>query len=217
MKLVMLSDTHAKWKKLVIPECDVLISAGDYSFRGERHLVKNFHEWLNKQPAKHIISVQGNHEVEVEKDFQNAKQLALSVCPRVQFIDEGEVVIDGVKFYGSAITPWFYDWAWNRWRGPDIKKHWDRIPDDTQVLITHGPPAGFLDIVYHADGMTPKERVGCMDLADRIKELKQLKLHVFGHIHGSTGETHFNGVTYINASICDEMYKPTNPVREFEL
>ena len=44
----MISDTHAKWKKLVIPECDVLISAGDYSFRGERHLVKNFHEWLNK-------------------------------------------------------------------------------------------------------------------------------------------------------------------------
>jgi Icc-related predicted phosphoesterase len=217
MKIVMISDTHAKWKKLVIPECDVLISAGDYSFRGERHLVKNFHEWLNKQPAKHIISVQGNHEVEVERDFQNAKQLALSVCPRVHFIDEGEVVIDGVKFYGSAITPWFHDWAWNRWRGPDIKKHWDRIPDDVQVLITHGPPAGFLDIVYYADGMTPKERVGCMDLADRIKELKQLKLHVFGHIHGSTGETNFNGVTYINASICDEMYMPTNHVREFEL
>lgn len=217
MRIVMISDTHAKWQKLVIPECDVLISAGDYSFRGEKHLVKNFHEWLSKQPARHVISVQGNHETWVEKNLQEAKDLVFQVAPRVKFVVEESFEIEGVKFHGSAITPWFYDWAWNVERGPAIKAHWDKIPDDTQVLITHGPPHGQLDIVYYADGVTPKERVGCYELEERIRELKQLKLHVFGHIHGSAGERTFNGVTYINASICDEMYMPTQPVREFEL
>jgi len=211
MKIVLISDVHGKWNKLQIPECDILISCGDYSFRGERHMVKDFHEWLNKQEAGHIISVQGNHETWVEKNFTEAKELAEKACPGVHFIDEGTVDIEGIKIHGSAITPWFYDWAWNRRRGPEIKRHWDVIPDDTQILITHGPPAGILDVVYFTDGVTPKERVGCHDLMDRINQLKQLKLHAFGHIHGSAGETVFN------ASICDEMYMPTNPVREFDL
>lgn len=217
MKIAMISDVHDKFKNLVIPECDLLISAGDYSFRGEKHIVERFHAWLSKQPARHVISVQGNHETWVEKNFAEAKEIANKVAPRVHFIDEGTIEIEGVKIHCSAITPWFYNWAWNRHRGPEIKRHWDLIPDDVDVLVTHGPPHGQLDIVYYPDGMTPKERVGCIDLKERIRELKKLKLHVFGHIHGSSGETTFNGVRYVNASICDEMYMPTNPVREFEL
>ncbi len=69
MKIVAISDVHCKWNKVVIPECDILISAGDYSFQGEPHVVVDFHKWLNKQPAKHKISVQGNHEKQVEKNF----------------------------------------------------------------------------------------------------------------------------------------------------
>jgi Icc-related predicted phosphoesterase len=217
MKLVLISDVHGKWNKLVIPPCDVLISAGDYSFQGEKHMVEDFHAWLNKQPAKHIISLNGNHEKLVEKNFCEYKGIAQAACPRVYFIDEGEVRIEGVKFWGSAITPWFHNWAWNRDRGADIKRHWDRIPDDVDVLITHGPPAGILDVVYYVDGMTPRDRVGCHDLMNRINDLKQLKLHVFGHIHGSSGEQVFNGVKFINASICDDMYMATNPVREWEI
>jgi len=216
MKLVIISDVHGKWNKITIPECDVLISCGDYSFRGERHMVRDFHKWLEKQPAKHIISVQGNHEVGVEKEFDLMKRVALEECPRVHFIDEGRVEIDGIKFYGSAITPYFFNWAWNRYRGEDIKKHWDKIPLDTQILISHGPPAGILDAVYFSDGVTTREKVGCEDLMEKIKELKDLKLHCFGHIHCSAGERDFNGVKYINASICDEQYLPTNPVRVFE-
>lgn len=216
MKLVLISDVHGKWSKLKIPDCDVLISAGDYSFKGETHMVKDFHAWMHKQPATHIISVQGNHELKVESNFQEMKELAQSVCPRVHFIDEGEVIIDGIKFYGSAITPFFFNWAWNRYRGADIKRHWDKIPDDTNILITHGPPYQILDMVYQVDGVTPKERVGCQDLSNRINELKDLKMHVFGHIHSGSGEMMFNNVKYINASICDEQYMPSNPVRIFE-
>lgn len=76
MRICAISDTHGKWNKLKIPECDILISAGDYSFRGESHMVKNFHKWLNKQDAGQIISVQGNHELWVQSNFQEAKDIA---------------------------------------------------------------------------------------------------------------------------------------------
>jgi Icc-related predicted phosphoesterase len=216
MKIALISDIHTKWQKLQIPKCDLLISCGDYSFRGEPKVVKDFHDWLNQQDAMHIISVQGNHETWVEKNFEEAQRIALGECPRAHFMAEGLVIIDGTKIWCSAWTPWFHAWAYNAHRGEAIKKHWDLIPDDTDILITHGPPAGILDVVYAVDGVTPRDNVGCQDLMDKILTLKKLKMHAFGHIHGSAGEKIFKGIKFINSSICDENYMPTNPVRIFE-
>lgn len=210
MKIVGISDVHGKWSKLTIPECDLLISCGDYSFRGERHMVRDFHTWLHKQPAKHIISVQGNHEVWVQEQFQMAKGLALEACPRVHFIDEGLVEIDGVKVWCSAWTPWFHNWAWNAQRGDEIKKHWDLIPDDVDILVTHGPPVNVLDEVRQKmfDG-EHVEHVGCWDLARAVERIKP-DLHFFGHIHGGYGQLHKDGTSFYNSSCCDEMYMATN-------
>ena len=72
MKIVCISDVHGKWNKIEIPECDILISAGDYSFTGERHMVRDFHKWMNKQPAKHKISVR----VTTKNKFKRTKDLA---------------------------------------------------------------------------------------------------------------------------------------------
>lgn len=203
LKIVAISDTHENWGKLVIPECDILISAGDYSFRGSPNVVKDFHAWLNIQPAKHVISVQGNHESWVEKNFLEAKQIALEACSRVNFIDEGLVVINGVNFWGSAVTPFFCNWAWNR-HSHEIQEHWDKIPANTNVLITHGPPYNVLDLC--PDG----RRVGCPKLMTKIREVKP-KVHIFGHIHWSYGQKEFNGTQYYNAAICNESYNPFNP------
>lgn len=211
LKIVAISDTHCKWNKLVIPECDILISAGDYSFLGEKHVVKDFHKWLNKQDARYIISVQGNHEKWVEKNFNEAKQVAEEACPGVFFIDEGLVEIEGLKIWGSAITPWFHNWAWNR-HPAEITKHWNRIPDDINILITHGPPYEILDKTTYAAGGWRPEPLGCYQLKERIKQLKDLDLHFFGHIHASNGEKHLDGVSYYNASICDELYIPSQPI-----
>jgi Icc-related predicted phosphoesterase len=54
--------------------------------------------------------------------------------------------------------------------------------------------------------------VGCADLAERLADLR-LKVHAFGHIHQSSGRLDQHGVVYVNACICDEDYKPTNPAR----
>jgi len=211
MKIAMISDVHTQWHNLKIPECDLLISSGDYSYKGERKIVKEFHEWLDKQPAKHIISCQGNHELWVERNWQEARDLAAAACPRAYFIDEGLLHIEGRKIWCAAITPWFFDWAYNVDRGPAIKKHWDCIPDDTEILVTHGPPYGILDQIV----LGRTEHLGCVDLEARVNNLKKLKLHVFGHIHGGSGEKDFYGKRFVNASICNEKYKPVNPVREF--
>ncbi|MCK4490026.1 MAG: hypothetical protein KAU23_07180 [Anaerolineales bacterium] len=52
------------------------------------------------------------------------------------------MIIDGTKFYGSPWQPWFYDWAFNLQRGPEIRSKWELIPEGIDILITHGPPYG---------------------------------------------------------------------------
>lgn len=214
-KIVAISDVHNRYKDLVIPKCDLLISAGDYSSKGYDHEVKNFHKWLNKQPATDIISDQGNHELGVEKDFLNAKRIALEECPRVHFIDEGLVEVQELKIWCSAITPEFCNWAWNR-NGLEIQKHWDMIPEDIDILVTHGPPYGILDQTTFADGTIRPDHLGCQKLLERIKIVKP-DLHFFGHIHAPGGRAvSAFSTTFYNAAICDETYYPSNPITVVE-
>lgn len=211
MKIVAISDVHGKWNKLTIPECDILISCGDYSFRGEPHMVKDFHAWLNKQEANYIISLQGNHEKWVEANFPQAKEIAEKECPGVYFIDHGIIEIEGIKFFASAATPYFCNWAWNYYPS-ELEKHWKKIPDDTNILLTHGPPYEILDELVFPDGTPNGKSAGCYHLRDRIKELKDLKMHFFGHIHCGYGQKEIDGVKYYNVSICDEVYAPSNSI-----
>lgn len=209
MKIIAISDTHNKYDKLIIPECDILISAGDYSFQGTLEEVTFFHRWLNLQPAKHIISVQGNHELGVERNFELSKGVAQIECPRVHFIDEGLVEIEGLKIWCSAITPTFNDWAWNR-NSYEIQKHWDQIPESINILVTHGPPWGILDQTSYANGEIRPEHLGCPRLMERIRIIKP-SLHFFGHVHRPGGnQVRVFGTWFHNCAICDECYVPTN-------
>jgi len=206
--IAMISDTHSKHKKLEgkIPECDLLIHAGDLTHRGELDGVLDAYAWLNRQPAKHVVTIPGNHEKYMEKDLPRYLDEIKRVAPRVHVLINEGVQIEGVKIWGSPVTPAFLNWAWNKERGSEISKYWDAIPLDTQILITHGPPLGILDLI--PDGTN----VGCADLARVSLKLKALKLHVFGHIHYSHGLRLENGVTYVNAAICTEQYLALNPV-----
>jgi Icc-related predicted phosphoesterase len=211
MKIVSLSDVHTKWQNIKVPPCDLLISAGDYSFKGQEYVVRGFHAWLREQPAKHIISVQGNHEVWVEQNFLEAKAAAQEECPGVHFMEEGLVEIDGFKIWCSSVTPSHgRGWSWNRERGEAIKAHWDRIPKGTNILITHGPAFGVLDEVHEQFAMgIAHMHVGCEELAKAIKRVKP-DLHFHGHIHSGYGQHHADGLSSYNSSICDEMYLPIN-------
>jgi Icc-related predicted phosphoesterase len=107
-----------------------------------------------------------------------------------------------VKIYGSPWQPEFFNWAFNLPRkGEELKRRWNNIPTDTDILITHGPAYGYVDQVI---GRT--EHLGCELLADRIKEIKP-KIHVCGHIHSGRNVVFDDGTLYINASVLNERYE----------
>jgi len=208
MKLVLISDTHTYHSHVPLPEGDVLIHAGDATWRGTLPELTPFLNWFGKQPHKHKILIAGNHD----HLFQKEPSLARNLIPNnVTYLEDSGVTINGVNFWGSPWQPWFHNWAFNLERGPEIRKKWKMIPDDTHVLITHGPPMGILDEVasFHNNSMV-LEHVGCEELRDRIKQMAHLKLSVFGHIHEAHGIMSVNGTTFVNASICDHSYNVDN-------
>lgn len=224
MKMIAISDTHNRHKNLVIPECDILLVDGDYTSQGYEHEVKEFHKWLNKQPARYKIVIQGNHEKGVEANFKLARGIAKYECPDVIFVEHELVVIEGIKIFCSAWTPWFYNWAYNAVRqregatkkNPYIGDLWKDIPLDVDVIATHGPCHGFHDLVYQVDGVTPRERVGCDLLLQKVMQTNA-KVIISGHIHSGHGFQEFNGKQFYGVSICDEMYYPSYKPTEIEL
>ncbi len=199
MKIVAISDTHSLHWSLNIPEGDVLVHAGDLTNRGILEEVSEFNTFLGTLPHPHKIVIAGNHDFCFE-DYRMDCEEALTNCI---YLQDQEVTIDGVRFYGSPWQPWFYDWAFNLERGPEIRAKWDLIPEGIDVLITHGPPYGIGDLTARGD------KAGCQDLLEVAEKLKP-DLHIFGHIHEGFGVS-YNGVTtFINASSCDHLYQPVN-------
>jgi len=206
MKLVIISDSHGKHHKLNLPKGDMLIHAGDVSRSGKPKEVLDFLDWFGQQDFKYKIFIAGNHDFYFEHILE---QDLLSIIPKgVIYLNDSGVVIDGINIWGSPIQPWFHNWAFNRNRGPEIKEHWDLIPLDTDLLITHGPPFGILDKT------SKDELVGCEDLMSNL-ENRKVKLHVFGHIHESYGFYQSNRTSYINASLLTQYGKMKNDPVEF--
>lgn len=207
MKLVCISDTHEQEENVILPAGDVLVHAGDITYRGDLSKLSKFCSWMKEQNFQHKVVISGNHDF----CFQNNNRKgAVQMCRQagITYLEDSGVEIDGIKFWGSPWQPWFHNWAFNAMRGKDIAYHWAKIPDDTNVLITHGPVKGVLD---EAPRIGSPERVGCQDLADRIGNLPNIKAHICGHIHNGYGQMTLAGVQFVNAAICTEAYAPTNP------
>jgi len=200
MKIVIISDTHGMHRSLDMPDGDVLIHAGDFTTRGTLDNVIEFNEWLGTLDYKHKIVISGNHELSLENYPEKAKELITNAI----YLKDSSVVIDGVKFYGAPWQPYFFNWAFNLQRGAEIKEKWDLIDNDTDVLITHGPPHGCLDDIVGG------KHVGCEELMKAVHRI-QPKLHVFGHIHSGYGRDRLGPTAMVNASTCTERYEPTNP------
>lgn len=199
MKIHCISDTHNEYDKLNTLRCDLLLHAGDATNRGRLEEIMRFLDWYAKQDARYKVFVPGNHDW----GFQHNEPLFREECEKrgIILLINQAVEIEGIKIYGAPQQPWFYDWAFNVQRGPEIKKFWDAIPDDTELLITHGPPAKILDWIPRS-----QERVGCEDLWNRIVELKNLKMHLFGHIHASRGTLKFMDKLFVNAATVDDRH-----------
>lgn len=216
MKFVAISDTHGMHSSVTIPECDVLIHAGDCTGGSEHKDLFEFLSWLNLQPAKNKVLIAGNHDWAFEKWPDLAVKMVKEVAPTVTYLQDSGLTIGGLKLWGSPVQPEFCNWAFNRRRGPDIRRHWDMIPEGTDILITHGPARGLLDISGFGN-----VRVGCEDLLEKINKINP-KFHIFGHIHHSYGSLNYFSANSLetkayNCSICNEAYQPINKPHVFEV
>jgi Icc-related predicted phosphoesterase len=199
-RLVLLSDTHGLHDEIVVPEGDVLVHAGDFTIAGTFDEVRRFDRFLAGQPHRSKVVIAGNHDRSFEKEPRQARALIKSAL----YLEDQAATVAGIRFYGSPWQPWFLDWAFNLPRGDALRIKWAMIPDDTDVLITHGPPRGILDRTLSG------EAVGCADLLARIEAIRP-PLHVFGHIHEGAGIREESPTTFVNASTCTAGYEPKNP------
>lgn len=189
-------------------DIDLLIHAGDMSMMGTETEIEQFLKWYSSLRAKYKVLIAGNHDFLFEKQRMIAKDL-LAKYPDIIYLETEEVVIEGIKIYGEPRQPWFHSWAFNVERGEAIKRYWDAIPEDVNILVTHGSPKGILDMTMSG------ENVGCEDLLYRLPYLEQLKLVVFGHIHEHAGCELINGVYYVNASALNVRYQLQNRPQAF--
>lgn len=221
MKIVAISDTHQLHEEVIVPEGDILMHCGDFTNQGTTAALTSFLTWFAAHPHEHKVFIAGNHEVGFSAGPTRHKKMAIinefiEKTPGLVYLENSGTVINGLKFYGSPVTPWFMDWEWNYPRGAAIATFWKKIPDDTQVLMTHGPGHGILDLVEQAFGRDPHQ--GCEELAVRVKELKELKLHVCGHLHMQGGQQILvDGKLFANAAVCNDRYKTVNPIIEVVL
>lgn len=198
MKLVCIGDTHNKHGEIITPEGDILIHVGDFTEAGTKLETSDFLDWFSEQPQPYKIFIAGNHDFYMEK--LSSSSIKKMLPKNIFYLQDEGIEIEGVKFWGSPVTPGNGTWAFNRERGENIRKHWSLIPADTQILITHTPAYSI------KDQLNNKRHIGCEELFKRIKQL-QVPYHIFGHIHNTYGKTRISPTTYVNASSLDDSYR----------
>lgn len=196
MKILHISDTHGfhgTFPDTRFEGIDVVVHSGDCSnymnVAMNQPEVLNFLEWYKNVPVKHKIYVAGNHDTSIERRLVTPGEITEA---GIIYLENAAVTIDGVKFWGSPITPTFGNWAFMKAR-EKINVVWETIPEDTNVLIVHGPPKSIRDLSYDRDDNL--EFCGCSALLKRCRKLTSLKAVCFGHIHNMDGIDTNQGVS----------------------
>lgn len=231
MKIIAIADLHGTLP--VLPECDLLLIVGDVCPVSDhnrqyqaRWLRGEFNDWLRQIPAQEIVGVGGNHDFvledskklgyELDWTYLNNESTTVSIHNGTEF--------ESVKVWGSPLSPKFGGWAFMR-EDKELAAVWETIPEDTDILMVHGPMFGYGDecpSIYNRDVM---EHVGSMTLTNRLYygNFPKLKLFVFGHIHEgyeSNLVTRMNNdkpFIWANVSLMNEAYRPVNEPMEFDL
>lgn len=219
MRVCCISDLHEQWDKVAIPECDLLIVAGDWTYRGSREKVQGFLHWLDQLQdggtVKHIVAVPGNHDYTLDAAHPkcdgelvgqvgayNGHNFDIGTFPFL-------VEVGGLKVWACPYSSAFGEgWGFQLERGPAAKAHYAKIPASVDIVVTHGPALGCGDKVPRPYG-GGFQRVGCKELYLALEEVRPL-LHVFGHIHEGYGRYETGYATAVNASVCNRRYEPVN-------
>jgi Icc-related predicted phosphoesterase len=221
MKLIatVISDTHSREKKIKMPKLktgsgikNILIHCGDFSYN--RRSFNDFLNWYAEVPGyDYRVLIAGNHD-EIVRDMGRDEMMQICGILDIIYLQDSSITIEGIKFHGSPWSVTFGDWAFMM-DDFELDQHWQKIPDDTNVLIVHGPAYGKCDKV---EQNIPNRHVGSRTLEMRTRDLKDLKFLFSGHIHDSGGEINQDGhfLTY-NASIMNFWFRPDNQPHIFEI
>lgn len=193
LRIVCISDTHGFHRQLDIPAGDILIHSGDLLPDDDQlEALLDLNEWFSSLPFKHCVVIAGNHDL----IFQSKPAQARKVLKNAVYLENSGVELAGLKFWGCPVVPIDKWMAFAVAPGAASRKYWDRVPEGTDVLISHGPPFHVLD----KDGPVAGHR-GCAEITRALLRAKP-RLHVFGHVHGSYGtEGGPHGISFVNCAI----------------
>ena len=182
MKIYHVSDTHGFHNLLQIPtDVDIIIFSGDesnyYNVYKNEPECKDFINWFGNLPIKYKILIAGNHSAYISKHTREFKELCNNY--NITYLENESVVIEGLKIWGSPYSPTFGNWYFMKSRDK-MQKLWENIPEDIDILVTHTPPRGCLDLSHNRNNQL--ESCGCSNLLKHVFRVKP-KLHLFGHIH----------------------------------
>lgn len=182
MRIYHISDTHCQHSLLNVPkDIDIIIHSGDESNSRSPYInykeCMDFLEWYGSLNIKYKVFIAGNHSTAIEKRLVSKETIESF---GITYLENESVTIDGLKIWGSPHTPQFCNWAFMKARDK-LHDVWQAIPDDTDVVVVHGPPKGILDLSYNRENIL--EHCGCKALFKRTTSLPNLKAVLSGHIH----------------------------------
>ncbi len=202
-----ISDLHGHYPQL--EGGDLLIVAGDLTARDSPDERLMFLQWLADQKYRKKVWIGGNHDNSlVGMSFRKTREDA------AEYLCDSGTEFEGLKIWGSPWTLRFdginpHCMAFTCSTEEELADKWALIPEDTDILVTHGPPFGLLDI------NKTQECVGSVSLRNRAFNLEKIKLFIFGHVHEMGGRmVDLTCMKVVNASHVDERYQPVNkPIR----
>lgn len=188
VRVVCISDTHELHRELDVPNGDLLIHAGDFTFWNHASKIQDFNDWLGELPHPYKVLIPGNHD----RAFNQDPKWRAKITNGILLINEA-VTLCGLRIWGSPVT--CDDAAYGHTQSEERASLYATIPKDTDILITHGPPYGILD---HEKGSDRKQ--GCPELRKAVVRVKP-RLHVFGHVHTAYGVMPTKSTLFVNAAL----------------
>lgn len=205
MKIQHISDTHGYHHQIEIEEgVNVICFTGDESNYLNWTLnaveFEKFLKWFAALEAEHKLFIPGNHSTFVWHNERTAKHMLEQ--NGITWLHKTAKMIDGIKFYGDGTSPKYGDWVYMAKR-EKMDRHWQNIPEDTNILLTHTPPKGILDLSENKSHEL--SCAGCGALRKKIMKLPELAVHFFGHIHNyknimNTGTRSVENILFSNAA-----------------
>ncbi|KAL2810027.1 metallophosphoesterase domain-containing protein [Aspergillus granulosus] len=153
-----------------------LVIAGNHDFTMDIPMFQRKVREANPPLNPDLVRREYGDYGEVRKLFDEAKDNGII------FLDEGTHTFSlpngtSLKVYASPYTPSLGDWAFQY--HPEVGHNF-ALGNDVDVVITHGPPRGIMDMAYSG------ERAGSPALFEAIARSRP-RMHCFGHIHEGWG------------------------------